>query len=181
MSGGSSSKQESSNKTVTNTNTSTVQGIEDGAMVAGGDITTIDAGTVALAQSAVETSIAGLIEGQNNTLGAIEANARGAATLVGGSITAMAKGQEDALDFGRYALDFGTDILATVESTQSEALAFANETIEESLASYGSTALDISRASSSDTTQALNNALKYGGMAIAAIAVGLTITGAMKR
>ena len=169
MSGGSSSKQESSNKTVTNTNTSTVQGIEDGAMVAGGDITTIDAGTVALAQSAVETSIAGLIEGQNNTLGAIEANARGAATLVGGSITAMAKGQEDALDFGRY------------ESTQSEALAFANETIEESLASYGSTALNISRASSSDTTQALNNALKYGGMAIAAIAVGLTITGAMKR
>ncbi len=176
MAGGSSSKQESSNRTTTNTHTSTVQGIEEGAMVAGGDIfaTSIDAGTVDLAKTAVESSLAGLIEGQKNTLGAIDAGQRNAATLVGGSITAMAKGQEDALNFGK-------DVLGVIESTQSEALDFANETIEESLASYGATALNISRASSSDTTQALNNALKYGGMAIAAIAVGLTITGAIKR
>jgi hypothetical protein len=174
MAGGSSSKQESSNKTVTTTNTSTVQGIEDGAMVAGGNITTIDAGTVDLARLAIESSLAGLIKGQGQALDAIEDNARGAANLVGGSITAMSKGQEDALNFGRYALQ-------TFESTQEESLAFANETIEETLKSYGSTALDISKANSSDTTQVLNNALKYGGMAIAAISVGFVITGALKK
>jgi hypothetical protein len=174
MAGGSSSKQESSNKTVTTTNTSTVQGIEEGGMVAGGNITTIDAGTVDLARLAVESSLAGLIEGQGQAINAIEDNARGAAQLVGGSITAMAKGQEEALNFGRYAFD-------SFESTQSEVLAFANETIAESLASYGSTALNISKATSSDTTQVLNNALKYGGIGIATLAVVFAISGVIKR
>jgi hypothetical protein len=134
MSGGSSSKQESSNRTVTTTNTSTVQGIEDGAMVAGGNITTIDGGTVDLARLAVETSMAGLIDGQGEVF------------------------------------DFGRDVLT-----------FANETIGESLESYGETAFKVSRASSSDTTEALNNALKYGGIGIAVLAAGFVITGAIKR
>jgi hypothetical protein len=228
MSGGSSSKQESSNRTVTTTNTSTVQGIEEGGMVAGGNITTIDAGTVDLARLAIESSLAGLIGGQGQALDAIQDNARGAAQLVGGSITAMAKsqedalsfgrsafdfgqysfdgslaaiqdnakgaaqlvggsitamakGQEDALSFGRSAFDFGAGVLETVESTQTEALAFANETIAESLASYGNTALSMSKATSSDTTQILNNALKYGGIGIATLAVIFAISGVIKK
>jgi hypothetical protein len=167
MSGGSTSKQESSNRTVTTTNTSTVQGIEEGGMVAGGNITTIDAGTVDLARLAIESSLAGLIEGQGQAIDAIEDNSRGA-------ITAMSRGQESAFDFGRYALQ-------SVETSQSEALAFANETIAESLASYGNTALSMSKASSSDTTQILNNALKYGGIGIAGLAVVFAISGVMKR
>ena len=174
MAGGSSSKQESNPTTITETNTSTIQGIEDGSMIAGGNITTIDGGTIDLAKMAVESSLAGLIEGQKNSIGAIEANARGAATLVGGSITAMAKGQEDALNFGKYAFEqFGDN--------QAEVLAFANSTINESLESYGSTALNLSKAQSSDTTQVLNSALKYGGIAIAAIVAGVTIIGVIKK
>jgi hypothetical protein len=174
MAGGSSSSQESKPTTTTTTQTSTVQGIEDGSMVAGGNITTIDGGAIDLARLAVESGIFGLIEGQGQALDAIEDNARGSAVLVGGSITAMAKGQENALDFGRYAFD-------SFEESQSEALDFASETVAETLASYGSTALDISKANSSDTTQVLNNALKYGGMAIAAITVGFVINGAIKK
>ena len=203
MSGGSSSSQESKPTTTTTTQTSTVQGIEDGSMVAGGNITTIDGGAIDLARLAVESGIFGLIEGQGQALDAIEDNARGsavlvggsinaitenakgAANLVGGSINAMLQGQTQALNAvqtgAKNSFDFGTDVLATVESTQSEALAFANETIQESLASYGATALDISKANSSDTTQVLNNALKYGGIGIAALAAGFVVIGALKK
>jgi len=102
MSGGSSSKQETTNQTNTHTNTSTIQGIEDGSIVAGGSVTMIDGGSFDVAKAALEGGMALAID-TNDLAGSI---AEDSALLVAGAIDAINQSQVNALNaIGDTAID----------------------------------------------------------------------------
>lgn len=104
MSGGSSSKQETTNKTETHTNTSTIQGIEDGSIVAGGGVVvnTLDGGAIDVARVAIEQGMTLAID--TNDLA--QAVAEDSALLVAGAIDAINQSQVNALDaIGSTAMD----------------------------------------------------------------------------
>ena len=142
MSGGSSSKQETTNQTNTHTNTSTIQGIEDGSIVAGGGVVvnTLDGGAIDVARVAIEQGMTLAID--TNDLA--QAVAEDSALLVAGAIDAINQSQVNALD------------------------------------AIGSTAMDISKASNSESAQTLDNALKYGALAFGALALGMVFLGVKK-
>ena len=104
MSGGSSSKQETTNQTNTHTNTSTIQGIEDGSIVAGGGVVvnTLDGGAFDVAKQALEGGMALAID-TNDLAGSI---AEDSAVLVAGAIDAINQSQVNALNaIGDTAID----------------------------------------------------------------------------
>lgn len=104
MSGGSSSKQETTNQTNTHTNTSTIQGIEDGSIVAGGGVTvnTLDGGAMDVAKAAIEGGMSLAID--TNDLA--QNVAEDSALLVAGAIDAINQSQANALSaIGDTAMD----------------------------------------------------------------------------
>lgn len=140
MSGGSTSKQETTNQTNTHTNTSTIQGIESGANVAGGDITVLDGGAIDVARTAIERGMTLAID--TNDL--VQSVAEDSALLVAGAIDAINQSQVNALD------------------------------------AIGSTAMDLSKASNSESAQTLDTALKYGAAAVGVLVIGMVFLGARK-
>lgn len=106
MSGGSSSKQETTNQTNTHTNTSTIQGIEDGSIVAGGDVYNTDSGAFDVVHTAIEQGMLLAIDTNDNALALAGDVAQDSALLVAGAIDAINQSQVNALDaIGSTAMD----------------------------------------------------------------------------